>query len=581
MQRSLFFNLVFNLKYYWKRFLAALLMVCLSNCLLVSNPLIFRRAVTSTDASFSSIASWTLLLIFVAAASAYFKYHMRIAFITISRDIEAKTRLQIFEKIQNQSSTFFDQHTVGELMSRLTNDISAYRDVLGPGIMYPIYFVTLVVPAQIALFNISMQLAALSLVPILTLPILILLLENSAFKTSLGVQKSLADMSTMAQETYSGIRIVKGYSILDSTLKRFSQLCQDFLRLNLRWTLLEGFIYPFLSFLTKTITIALVLLAGFLIIKGGSTLSAADFVSFMWLQSFIFGPVMMLGWVLPTYFKGNAAYSRLQKIYEEPNAVQEHSKALYSVPKAPAIELRHLSFSYPRSQINALSDIQLTIRPGSFIGITGPVGAGKSTLFRLLLRDYNAPKGTILLGSQPIEDYSLSALNQEMVLVEQHPFLFSKTIAENVRFGKQEASHQELEDVAELADLHQTILNFPEQYSTLIGERGVTLSGGQKQRLAIARALLLNRPILLLDDIFSSVDYATEKRILTTLLKNAAEKTVLIITHRISVLEKMDRVIYMKQGTIVEEGTPNQLLQQKKYYATLAELQRIQQREER
>lgn len=594
MQENILKNIFSIVKLYKKQFVIAILLVFISNCLLVLNPLIFRQAIMALDPHtgqnsgtlynlltwllgpyMNSLTLWAILLIYIAALSAYLKYKMRIAFIAISRDAEADLRRNLFKKIQAQSSAFFDKHPIGELMSRLTNDVSAYRDVLGPGIMYPFHFITLVIPAQIGLFSISVPLALLSLVPILILPLLILFMGKTAYTTSLKVQEAMADMSTMVHETYSGIRIVKSYAILKDVLKRFTQFCLKFIGLNLRWLFIEGSFYPLLMLITRMMTIAMVLLAGYLLDYGWSSLSAADFVSFMWLQSFLFGPIMMLGWVLPFYIKGSAAYTRLSEVFREKIEVEENPKGLSSLPPNPSINFHNLSFTYPGSDFPVLSNINLEIKPATFLGITGPVGAGKTTLLRLLMRDYEISKGMIVIGEHDIHDYTLKALHKEMAIVEQNPFLFSKTIAENVRFGNEEASLKDLEVVTELADLHQTILRFPDTYYTLVGERGVTLSGGQKKRLAIARAFLVNRSIFLLDDIFSAVDYKTEKQIFDKLREKYAGKTVLLITQRVSILEKMDRILYMINGTVAEDGSPEELVKLNGHYAALVQLHKM------
>jgi ATP-binding cassette subfamily B protein len=219
--------------------------------------------------------------------------------------------------------------------------------------------------------------------------------------------------------------------------------------------------------------------------------------------------------------------------------------------------------------------LTFNIKGGSFVGITGPIGSGKSTLFRLLSREYEIPRGMIYIGGKDIHDYPLEAFSKSMVTVEQIPFLFSKTIAENVMFGRDSASQAEIELVSRHADLHETVMEFPQQYDTVVGERGVTLSGGQKQRIVMARAFLVNRSILLLDDIFSAVDMGTERRIFDRMKSNFEGRTVLLITHRVSILEQLDRVIYMQDGKIVEDGSPAQLVQKKGYYAALHDLQSI------
>lgn len=592
MEKSLLVNLKTLFFQYRLRFFKAFLMVLASNVLLILAPLVFRHAVMALDlhtapesgfladslrtllgAYMTSLLPWVLILLGITTISAYFKYWMRIAFISISRDVETEVRSKLFLRIQEQSRSFFDHHGIGELLSRLTNDITSYRDLLGPGIMYPLFFLTLVVPGLIALFQISVPLASISLIPLGIIPILNGTVRHQIYQISHRVQEELGKMSNMVQEHYSGIRIVKSYVIETPLFKRFGKVCQQFSKLSFRLSCLQGILYPFFTFLTKCVTVLLVLFSGLIILRAWGELSVADFVAFMWIQSYIFLPVLMLGWVLPVYERGHAAYDRLVEIYSEPIEVQDNSKSQLTIPLQADIEFSHLTFTYPESTQPTLTDFSLKINGGSFLGITGPVGAGKTTLFRLLNREYEIPRGTLLINNVDIQEYSFAELFRKLITVEQASFLFSKSVADNVRFGREEASQQELELVSHYADLHDTIMGFPERYETMIGERGMTLSGGQKQRVAMARAFLVDRSILLLDDIFSAVDTATEKRIFAQIRAHFSGKTVVLITHRVSLLEQMDRVVYMMHGRIEEDGTPAELLAKKGHYAALAELQ--------
>lgn len=592
MEKTLWQNLkAIFMQYQW-RFAKAILMVLAANVFLILNPLVFRQAILalstplSTTTPFSNFLwwllgsqiqalwAWAFLLVFISLIAAFLKYRMRVAFISISRDAEREVRSKIFNRIQEQSMAFYDRHGIGELLSRLTNDISAYRDVLGPGIMYPLFFLTLVIPGLIALFTISPELAAISLFPLLVIPLLNLAARHKIYYYSLQAQQGLADLSNMAQEHFSGIRIIKGYAGEKSFSRCFAKLCQSLVNANIKLNCFQGLLFPFFTLLTKTTTVLLVVVSGFIILKAWASLNAADFVSFMWIQSYIFFPILMLAWVLPIYERGRASYQRLVEIYSEPNEIKDDGLPLLTLPRNAAIEFNHLTFRYPGSQHPVLNDFSTSIKSGSFVGITGPVGAGKTTLFRIINREYEIPRGKVSVGGRDIHDYPLDALWKQIVTVEQIPFLFSRSIADNVRFGKNEALLDEIETVAKYADLHETILDFPEKYDTIIGERGVTLSGGQKQRLAMARAFLVNRSILLLDDVFSSVDAETEMRMFIAMQMNFKDKTVLLITHRVSILESMDRILYMDNGRIIEDGTPQELKSRNGHYAALVQLQR-------
>lgn len=577
MEKTLFENLKGLIFHYRKRFLLALIMLIVSNVLLILNPLVFRQAITALGSNTSfqtkSVVTWAFLLILIAAISSIFRYTMRMAFISISRDAEKEIRAKLFDRIQGQSRAFFDRHGIGELLSRLTNDISSYREVSGPGIMFPLFFLTLVFPGMIALFTISVPLAALSLVPLILIPLLNEALRGHSYRLSLAVQTALGELSNFVQEHFFGIRIVKSYSIEKSALARFKQQCKEFATLNFKMSCLQGLLYPIFTLLTKIITVLLVLLAGFIILHAWQSLSIGDFLSFMWIQSYIFFPILMLGWILPIYERGRASYTRMVEIYEEPNEIKDNPHSTLKIPPKADIVFKDLTFFYPGADTPALSHLNLHIKGGSLVGITGPVGAGKTTLLQLLNREYEIPSGTLFIGSHEVHEYSLKAFRAEMVAVEQASFLFSRTLAENVRFGRAEASQEELETVARYADLHDTIMELPEKYNTTVGERGMTLSGGQKQRVAMARAFLVNRSILLLDDIFSAVDADTEHRIFQSIQKYFSGRTILMVSHRVSILDKMDRVIYMMNGQIEEDGAPKELRALKGHYAALADLQ--------
>jgi ATP-binding cassette, subfamily B, multidrug efflux pump len=593
MNKNLLGSLWDMIRHYRWRFLLAFLLVLISNALLVLNPLIFRQAILAVTIPeeistpqanffyailgplFHCAYSWAYLLIGIATLSAILKYYMRMIFISIGREVEVEVRNQLFERIQAQSRTFFDLHGIGDLISRLTNDITAYRDLLGPGMMYPLFFITLVTPALIALFFLSPLMATVSLIPIIGIYLFHIAIRQPLLQASQEVQKSLGEMSMMVHEHYSGIRILKSYGIERLTAGLFEKICLHFNKLNMRFVCLQGMVFPVLTLIIKMINVLVVLLAGAIILLGWSQLDVADFLSFMWIQSYIFSPLLMLGWIMPMYQKGKAAYARLVEIYEEPIEVQNEKKLLINIPEQASIHFKNLTFHYPFQKRSALVELNLSIKGGSFVGITGPVGAGKTTLFRLLNREYEIPNGKIFIADRDIHDYPLQAFQQAIVTVEQLPFLFSKNIRDNIGLGQTEAKREEIEQAAKHAALHESILGFPLQYETLVGERGVSLSGGQKQRMAIARAFLVNRSLLLLDDIFSALDVETEKHIFDSMRANFVGKTVLLITHRISILERLDHVIYLKNGQIIEEGSPEQLMALKGSYEALVNLQKI------
>ncbi len=594
MESGLYSNLLAIAWRYRRRLAVATLMVGISNGLMVFLPLLLRQAVLSTNLKTAmegegvprfladslgiystSVGVWVLFLMVIAMVSAYFMFRMRLAFVSVSRDVEQELRSQLFARLQAQSRAFFDRHSVGDLMSVLTNDVSAYRDVLGPGVMYPIFFMTLVVPALMALYSISPPMMMLSTLPIIMLPLFVLITSKKVYRRSKEIQDILGEMSTFSQEHFAAARVVKSNAVEEATLRQFNKLGSRYYRDNIWLAAVRGLFFPFLTLLTRVVTISLVLFVGYSMVHSWNILSGADFVSFMWIQSNIFGPVLMLGWVLPIYQRGSAAYARILKLCQKPVEVTEEPKEIAEVVAGADITFRHLTFHYPQASMPVLQDVTLTIQGASFVGITGPVGSGKTTLFRLLNREYEVPRGTLFIGGKDIHDYSLETLRRSIGVVEQAPFLFSKTVAENVGIGQEYPSIEEVEEMSRLADLHDTILTFPMQYDTIVGERGVRLSGGQKQRIAIARTLLVDRSILLLDDIFSAIDAETERRIFEHIRESYAGKTILLITHRTALLQQMDRILYISNGSVVEDGTHEELMTRQGRYAALMELQSL------
>lgn len=564
MEQTLFRNILWVIRLYKYRFSFAALLMLLANLLLIANPLIFRLAI---ERGVTNPWPWAALLLTFALISSLFRYRMRIEFSTVSREVEREMRKKIFERIQSQSREFYDRHGVGELIERISSDMGAYRDVLGPGLLFPVYFITIMIPGLLALFWISPMMGLITLIPIILIPLMNKFFRKQMYELSSEIQAKLGELGSFVQEDFSGIRIVKSYANEAILLNRFGEACQYLFGLNFKLMCLQGSFFPLLSTLTRIATIFLVIVAGLLV------LAPADFVSFMWIQSYIFFPVMVLGWVIPLWQQGRASYDRLKILYEEPNVVKG-SENNEIIPASASIEFNNLNFSY-LGQKPLFEDFSLKIEGGTMVGLSGPTGGGKTTLFKLLNREYEIPVSMILIGGKDIHDYPLSAFWEEIVSVDQIPFLFSKTIKENVGFGKDEFSLNEIYGASELADLHETVMGFEKGYETIVGEKGVTLSGGQKSRVAIARAFLVNKSILLLDDIFAPLDNQTGLKIFDSIQSNFKGKTILITTSKVSILERLDRVVFIKEGKIVEQGTPQELLEIKGRFYALKELESL------
>ena len=594
MESSLSKHLFFVVSKNKKRFFCALLQLQIANLLSVSVALLLRLTVFVFDMTtavedypqdFISVSalwamsyfsntllSWTLLLSALSLISAYFKYRMRWNFAYLGRSAEKEMRSKIFEKIQKQTRSFFIEHRVGGLMNRLSNDVSVYAEMLGPGLMFPLLFLTLIIPAFYAMFSISPWMAGISIVPALLLPALIVFTRAAFYRLAKAIHMSLGELSTMAQETFSESKLVKSFQAESFLQHRFDGICSRHFTLAMEQTKLQGIVFPLLSLIGKGTTIALVVVVGIVFWKKLGVVQAADFAGFMWIQSRLLFPVLMLGWVLSLFHRGKAAYDRLREIYLAPLEVNNCEDSKHVAVKRLDIRVKGLCFSYPGADSDVLKEIDLDIRLGSLIGITGPVGSGKSTLLHVLRRDYEFQKGSFFFGEIDIREWNLLELRKRALLLEQSPFLFSRTIRENVRMGGLEAEEEKLMSCVSLAELDETIDSWTDQYDTVIGERGVTLSGGQKQRLALARALLEEREILMLDDSFSSLDSKTEARIFSRLKRHMKDKTCLMVTQRIPLLQKVDKVLFMQEGKIIEQGTHSELMHLSGHYAAMVEL---------
>lgn len=579
MEKSLFWNLNRIVLERRSRFAIAIVLVCMSNGLLVLNPFIFRAALTNAMEGYQGAGavaaintlSFIAVLLLVSALSALLKYRMRIEFVALSRDAEEQFREKLYARLQSQSRAFFDNHSIGDLINRLSSDISTYREILGPGIMYPIFALSMMVPAAISLIYLSKTLFLFSLLPLCILLMINILSRESLYTLSISSQDVLSKMSTLADETYSGVRIFKAYDFKKIGEKLFSSLGLKHSLLRRKLFIRQGLIHPLFIFILQGASAATAFLFSYMHTSSLSTLSAQDFLTFIWLQNYLFTPVMMLGWIFSLYQQGKAAYVRLRVLYEEPVEVQD-SGSKDKVGKNADITLKNLTFSYAGASHPSIEGVNLRIEEGCHVGIAGAVGSGKSTLLKLLQREYEIGKGMLFIGGVEVHEFKLSALYQLMATCEQIPFLFSDTVSENIRFGREDATKEEISSIASSVDLHDEIEGFPEKYDTTVGERGHLVSTGQKQRIAVARSLIASKRILILDDIFANVDASKEKIMLDRLIHDFKGATLIIVTNRISVLDRMDKVVFLQEGRVTEEGNPQDLKVRGGPYTILSEL---------
>lgn len=522
-------------------------------------------------------AGWGLLrypaLIAVAAiAQGIFRYFWRTNVFGFSRNIEWDIRNALFAHLQRLPLAYFQHTKTGDLMSRLTNDLASVREMLGIGAVAALDGALLILAALPLMIGIDPWLTLWSLLMLPGITLLILAFGNRIHRGYREVQQFLGRVSIFVQENLAGIRVVQAYAQEENQARRFGDLSAEYMRKNLVTARLSGLLWPLIAVFSGLAAAIVLWLGGRRVLMGQLTIG--QFVQFNGYLAMLTWPVMAIGYVVNLYQRGTSALTRLVEILESPVAPG------YLTPEDGSprrlhggIEFRRLSFRYAPDGPWVLRDMSLKIPAGARCAILGEVGAGKSTLVHLISRLFEAPEGSLFLDGRDIRTIPLSTLKASIGLVSQDIFLFSETIRENILFGRHDATVEDVEEAARIAALLPSIQEFPERFDTLLGERGVRLSGGQKQRTALARALIKNPPILILDDAFSSVDVQTEERILSELKASMEGRTTILISHRISTVKNADQIVYVKDGQIVEQGTHQELLAREGHYHRLYQKQ--------
>jgi ATP-binding cassette subfamily B protein len=498
-------------------------------------------------------------LLAAGLAKGVFQYWMRWVLIGISRDIEYDLRNDLFARLVVQSQRFYQTHRTGDLMSRATNDMNAVRLMLGPGVMYTADVTMTFIILLGVMSSTDWRLTLAIFVPIPLVSFTVSFFGRRIHDRFQTVQERFSDISSLVQENLASVRIVRAYAQEEAETARFRLINTQYIRENLRLIRLWGQFYPLLETMIGFTYVIVLWFGGRQVLAGAITLG--DFVMFMTYTTMLTWPMIGIGWVVNIVQRGRASLGRLTEFMNAPCAIADGEATDHAITGIRGdIELRDVSFTYPGSERSALDHVSLYVPAGRTVAVIGPTGSGKTTLLNLLARLMDPQSGAVAIDGTDARRIPLQVLRQAIGFVPQETFLFSQTIRGNIAFGAPQAEPWEIGEAAAVADLHGDVEEFPQQYETYVGERGITLSGGQKQRTAIARAIIRDPRILILDDALSSVDTVTEERILTQLQASMRNRTALMISHRVSAARHADLIVVLDKGRIVESGTHGELM---------------------
>lgn len=506
-----------------------------------------------------------IYIIGAALIAGVFTFLMRQTIINVSRYIEFDLKNEIYQHYQLLSQKFYKQNRTGDLMNRITEDVSKVRMYCGPALMYSINTITLFIVVLTFMFKQAPTLTLYAILPLPILSIIVYKISNEIHKRSTKVQEFLSKLSTFTQEAFSGISVIKAYGIEPNTLTNFNTLAIEGKEKHLNLAKIQAFFFPMMILLIGISNIIVIYIGGKQYIEGVITLGTIT--KFIIYVNMLTWPVATVGWVTSIVQEAEASQKRINQFLNTSPDIKNPTKTPFNI--LGKIEFKNVHFTYNDTNIKAINNLSFTINPGETLAILGKTGSGKSTILDLIGRLYDVNKGTILIDDTPIQNINLDNLRDAIGYVPQDAFLFSDSIENNIKFGKENATENDVINAAKNAYVHNNIVAFNQGYQTILGERGITLSGGQKQRVSIARAIIKNPKMLLFDDCLSAVDTETEEIILTNLRKVAANKTTIIVSHRVSSAKKADKIIVLENGKIIQKGTHTSLVNTDGYYKEL------------
>jgi ATP-binding cassette, subfamily B, multidrug efflux pump len=545
------------------------LCIFFNNGIWILFPQIIRRAIDGLRQGITPhrLLIYTLLLLAVAGTKAIFQFLTRWIVISVSREIEFDLRNDLFRHLETLSYSYYQRTRTGDIMARATNDLNAVRMLLGPAIMYSANTIVFTAGALAFMLSISPKLTMYAFLPLPIVSVTVQYFGRQIHERFERIQAMFSEISARAQENFSGARVIRAFVQEEPEIASFEASNREYIARSLKLVRLMGMLWPTLEIMLGFAIVLVLWLGGREVVAHHITVG--EFVAFNTYMVQLTWPVIALGWVINIFQRGTASMGRFNEILTAKPEIADEKKLIHHGVKELLgdIEFHDLNFDY--NGVPVLHDINLRIPAGSSLAIVGPTGSGKTTLVNLIPRIYDAAAGSVLIDGRPIREFPLAMLRHSIGFVPQETFLFSESIRENIAFGVDHATDEAIRQAAWSANIADDIEAFPEKYRTIVGERGLTLSGGQKQRTAIARALIRNPRILVLDDALSSVDTQTEDRILNHLREVMRGRTTIFISHRVSTVRNADRIAVLHGGRIVELGTHDELIAKNGYYSDL------------
>ncbi|MCP4521934.1 MAG: ABC transporter ATP-binding protein [Cytophagales bacterium] len=529
----------------------------------------FDLAIKTKDSFYQSIFFYGVLMLIMALLRGLFLYLTRQTIIVMSRHIEYDLKNEIYEHYQRLPLSFYRQNNTGDLMARISEDVGKVRMYVGPAVMYGLNLVILFTLVISYMYSVNSTLATYVLLPLPLLSISIYYVSDKINKQSERIQASLSDLSTFVQEAFSGIRVLKAFARELDSKKRFETESNHYKKESLKLALINGLFFPLILFLIGASTILTIYIGGVEVMKG--TITVGTIAEFMLYVNMLTWPVTSLGWITSLVQRAAASQTRINEFLDTQTNIVSTENDMSEIQGN--IRFENVSLTYEDSNIIALQNISFEIEQGKTLAVIGNTGSGKSTLANLITRMYDVTEGQVFIDNKKIQAFDVQHLRGEMGYVPQDAFLFSDSIRNNVAFGYDNPTNEQIEQATKDASVYNNIIDFPDQFETVLGERGITLSGGQKQRLTLARALIRNPKILILDDSLSAVDTKTEDEILTNLERIMKNRTSVIISHRVSSVKLADKIIVLEDGEIAEQGTHQELLATDGHYKQIYESQ--------